>query len=294
MFRSKTRRFILYTFVLSWFLAGLFAASHLPLKTPAGLALALLYMYMPALSALIVQRQDGERLRDLGVRWTWNRWFWVAWLFGPLFAVLTLGASLLMPDVSFSPGMEGMFERFADVLKPEQLAQMRQAMAHMPVHPFVLALGQTLIAGITVNAVAAFGEEVGWRGLLFQEWLSKGFWRSSWEIGALWGIWHAPLILMGHNYPHHPVAGVAMMVGFCLLLAPLFAQIRLASGSVLAVAIAHGTLNASGTLAQMLIRGGDDLWVGLSGLAGLGALLVLNLVLALWRWGVARRPAQTA
>jgi hypothetical protein len=44
---------------------------------------------------------------------------------------------------------------------------------------FWLALGQGLIAGATINAVAGFGEELGWRGFLYRELSFLGFWKSS-------------------------------------------------------------------------------------------------------------------
>ena len=42
---------------------------------------------------------------------------------------------------------------------------------------------EDLIAGVTVNAVAGFGEELGWRGFLQKELAFLGFWRSSLLIG---------------------------------------------------------------------------------------------------------------
>ena len=46
---------------------------------------------------------------------------------------------------------------------------------------------------------------------LQRELAELGLWKSSWVIGVIWGFWHAPLILQGHNYPQHPWAGVFMM-----------------------------------------------------------------------------------
>lgn len=277
---SKSLAFVLLTFVLSWGLAGAFFLTGLPLKSPFGMVLGVTYMFMPALAAVIVQRRHGQRVKDLGVRWKWNRYFAVGWFSPPVLAVAALGASLLLPGVIFSPGMEGMFERFAGSLTPEQIAEMRRAVETSPIHPVWLALGQGLIAGITVNAIAAFGEELGWRGLLWEEWKNQGFWKASAMIGVIWGVWHAPLTLQGHNYPQHPVIGVGMMTLFCLLLAPLFSYVRLKSGSVLAAAIMHGTLNATGAVALMLVQGGNDLTIGMTGLAGLSVLALANL--ALW------------
>ena len=83
-------------------------------------------------------------------------------------------------------------------------------------------------------------EEIGWRGLLQRELGFMEFWKSSLTIGVIWGIWHAPIILQGHNYPEHPVIGVFMMTIWCILLAPIFSYIRLKSKSVIAAAIMHG------------------------------------------------------
>lgn len=175
--------------------------------------------------------------------------------------------------------MEGLLARFADTLPPEQLAEVRAQLEAMPIHPFWLALVQGMIAGPTVNTVAALGEELGWRGYLQRELAHLGFWRASAVIGLVWGLWHAPLILHGHNYPAHPVAGVALMVVFSALLAPIFAYARVRGGSVLAAAIMHGTVNAVGGLAVMMLAGGTDLTVGLTGAAGLAVLALANVAL---------------
>jgi membrane protease YdiL (CAAX protease family) len=154
-------------------------------------------------------------------------------------------------------------------------------MADFPIHPFWLGLVQGLIAGISVNALAGFGEELGWRGLLQRELGFIGFWKSSILIGAIWGIWHAPLILKGHNYPQHPVIGVFLMTGWCMLLAPIFSYIRLKAKSVIAAAIIHGSLNATYGLAIVFVRG-SDLLVGVSGFAGFIVLAAVNVCIFIY------------
>jgi len=101
-------------------------------------------------------------------------------------------------------------------------------------------------------------------------------------IGIIWGIWHAPIILQGHNYPEHPKIGVFMMVIFTILLAPIFSYVRLKAKSVIAAAIIHGTLNATFALNLMVIKGGNDLTVGISGLAGFIALALVNFGLFIY------------
>jgi len=146
----------------------------------------------------------------------------------------------------------------------------------IPFHPVWMSLISGLIAGLTINAVAGFGEELGWRGFLIQQFRNMSFMKASLLTGIIWGFWHAPLILMGHNYPQFPVAGVFMMTLWCVLLSPLFLYITIKSGSVIAAAVMHGTLNGTAGIAIMLIDGGNDLTVGVTGLAGGISLLIVT------------------
>ncbi|HNR41018.1 MAG TPA: hypothetical protein PKL65_02205 [Bacteroidales bacterium] len=41
--------------------------------------------------------------------------------------------------------------------------------APIPVHPFFVTIVEGLIDGITINAVAGFGDEPDWRGLMLRE-----------------------------------------------------------------------------------------------------------------------------
>ena len=105
---------------------------------------------------------------------------------------------------------------------------------------------------------------MGWRGLC-RELAELGFWKSSWVIGVVWGFWHAPLILQGHNYPQHPWAGVFMMTVMTVLLSPLLGYVTIKANSVIAAAFFHGTFNATAGLALMAVKGGNDLTVGVDG-----------------------------
>ncbi len=273
--------FVLLTYAVSWAIGIAFPLMGGTWNTVPATAVALVYMFIPALVTVLVQREIfKDRLKPLGISFKWNRWWAVGWFVPPVLAFAALGVALLFPDVSFSAGMEGMYERFSENLTPEQIQQMKAQTEAFPVHPIWIGLLQALIAGITVNALAGFGEELGWRGLLQKELSGMGFWPSSVLIGLIWGVWHAPLILQGHNYPDHPVIGVFMMIVWTILLSPLFSLIRLKSGSVIAVAILHGTLNASYGLAIFVLKGGSDLVVGMTGLAGFIVLAVVNLGIA--------------
>ena len=274
----KTLIFVGLAFGLSWTVAGLFVLIGGQWATPDSIPMALLYMFMPALAAVLVKGPIcREPLSELGVSLRLNRWYLVAWLLAPLAAFAATGVSLAFPEVSFVTDLSGIHERMERVLSPAALAEGRTSSTDLPLHPFWLGLIQGLLAGPTLNAVAGFGEELGWRGFLDRELSDLGFWRSSWLIGAIWGLWHAPLILFGHNYPEHPEAGVVMMVVFCLLWSPLFSYVRKKAASVVAAAVLHGSINATVGVALMPLRGGSDLIVGATGLAGLIVLAALNI-----------------
>lgn len=274
----KTLLFLALAYGLSWAIAGAFVAAGGRWGSPASLAVAVAYMAMPAVAAVIVQLLHRDPWKPLGLSFRVNRWWFVAWLIPVPLAFAALGLGMLAPGVSFAPDMSGLLERFPDAGGPEREEILRQLEA-LPVHPLLLAVVQGLAAGITVNAVAAFGEELGWRGLLHRQLRPMGFWRSSIAIGILWGLWHAPIILLGHNYPQHPQAGVPMMVAFAMLLSPLFTWIRDASGSVISAAILHGSINALAGVALVFLKGGSDLMVGMTGLVGLTVLATANLLL---------------
>jgi membrane protease YdiL (CAAX protease family) len=277
----KALVFVVLTFAVSWLLAGGYYALGGSLNQPLAIVVMLIYMFMPMTAAIIVQKAIYKQpLREpLGISFRPNRWFLVAWLLPGIAALLTIGTSVLVPGVQYSPDMAGFFAKYASALTPEQLAAMKAQMAAFPIHPLWIGLAEGLLAGITVNAVAAFGEELGWRGLLQHELSHLGFWKSSALIGLIWGIWHAPFIVRGYNYPQHPLAGVAMMTIFALLLSPILAYVRFKGKSVIAAAIAHGTLNGTAGVPLMVILGGNDLTVGMTGLAGFAVLAAINLAI---------------
>jgi len=289
---KKAVLFIALTFPVSWLMATLFFAFGGKWGSPASLLVSAGYMLIPMIMAIIVQKVIyKEPIKEtLGISFKLNRWFLVAWLLPPIVAFACLGVSLLFPSVEYSPEMEGLIERLESMLPADQLQLIKNKADDSPVHPIWILLLQGLIAGITINAVFGFGEELGWRGFLQREFGYMGFWKSSAIIGVIWGIWHAPIILQGHNYHQHPVAGVFMMTIFCILLAPIFSYVRLRANSVIAAAIIHGSLNATAGLPLMVVKGGNDLTVGVTGLAGFIVLAFVNIGLLLYDRLLAKEP----
>ena len=275
--RKKIFTFVILTILISWTAAGLFYLSGLEWSSFFAMAFAIVYMFFPLLSTIIVQRFIYKQpvMKTYGVNTNINKWFLVAWGLPVLLTFATIGVSLLLPGVSYSSEMAGLTSYLGDYI-PEDIVE---EMLFSPVAVFWLMLLQGIIAGPTINAIAAFGEELGWRGFLLKETASAGFWKSALFIGFVWGIWHAPLILMGHNYPGYEIAGVFMMTLWCILLSPAFSYITIKANNVIAAAIFHGSLNAVGGLAIMPLAGSRPLLTGVMGLAGFLVLIVINLVI---------------
>ena len=229
-------------------------------------------MMIPLLAVIFTQLIFKEPvLRRLGVSFKLNRWWWIGWLLMPVIALAVLGVTLLMPGAKWTPDS----------------VMMQQAMQSMPEGVGVwgvigISLLSGLISGATLNAIFAFGEEIAWRGFLMKEFKGKKFLTVALWIGVIWGLWHTPIILNGHNYPQHPVAGVFMMVAFCLLLTPMLMYFRQKSGSVIVPAIMHGTFNAVVGISATVVTPANDLLYGGPGLAGFIVLLVVDVCMYLY------------
>ena len=151
-----------------------------------------------------------------------------------------------------------------------------------PLLGFFAMLGQAIIGGSTISLPFMFGEEFGWRGLMLKETRSLGFLKANGFIGLVWGLWHFPIILMGHNYPHHPYTGMIMMCLFTMSVSPLFAYARLKTKSILGACMMHGMLNASGALYALYIANGNELYSFIAGWAGIIAGIVLTICILLF------------
>ncbi len=143
----------------------------------------------------------------------------------------------------------------------------------------------SLTAGVLVTAVAAFGEEFGWTGYLLPALLPLGRWRAALLYGLAWGLWHAPVIVAGYNYPGHPAAGVATMCAFTTAVALVQTAARLRSGSVLLTSVVHAGINAQGRgLWPVLVVDVPPLLGGLTGAVGVASLALVGA------WLLARTP----
>ena len=176
--------------------------------------LASLYMLLPLMIAVVIQKVDKDKLASTGLlRFKIKASWLVAWMLPVVMVLLTLVVNALMPGCEFNTDMSAMVP--ADSVTEEQREML--ALFMNPAVVIMITIVSGLLAGVTINAVFAFGEEYGWRNYLVDVLREQKFVCASILIGIVWGLWHFPLILLGHNYPQHSVAGVFMMVVFCVL-----------------------------------------------------------------------------
>jgi membrane protease YdiL (CAAX protease family) len=117
---------------------------------------------------------------------------------------------------------------------------------------------QSIILGPLLGLPVAFGEEYGWRGYLQGELIKTGKVRGILLLGIIWGLWHAPLIVMGHNYPGYPVLGPILMTLYTIGLAFVLGFAVLRSGSVWLAAFLHALNNQVVAFLMIMIYTPDD------------------------------------
>ncbi|WP_327583310.1 CPBP family intramembrane metalloprotease [Nonomuraea sp. NBC_00507] len=288
--------FIVLAFGLSW-------AAVLPIWFGGGLGsplmagLATLMMFTPTVGVLGVwalsrtpfkewARQTGLTLGERKGRT--GALVLAAWFGVPLLVFLAMGLSAAVGLVSLDLG---------------GLSLLRSALEGRgaPVPPDLGSVAAiqvvlALLAGPVLNAIPALGEEWGWRGWLLPRLVSgNGVFAGLLLSGAIWGVWHAPLTLLGYNYPRLGSWAALYFIGFCVLAGVVFGWLRLRTGSVWPAVVAHGSLNAVAPAAILL---GDaaappnEVLVGVTGLVGWVLIAVIGA--ALLRFFPVRPPQPAA
>lgn len=288
----KTLLFLMFAFGVSWLSAGVLFVSGV--KYGSGLSMlvvATLYMMAPAVSALIVQRLIyKEPIKELGFDFKqtqWKRFLWIP-LIQVVFCLFAIGFIVLLGNVFqvkgfgyFSLDQALLDQRFREIAATTGAT----SIPSLPISPFVLLIViilASIFLGGLINTIFTLGEELGWRGFLYNQTKHLGFWKSNLLIGTVWGLWHAPIILQGHNYPEHPVAGVFMMVPFCISLGFIMSWLRAKTNSILAPALFHGMINAVGGGVMLFCYQYSDLIGNIAGLAGILGCSAIVLLIAIF------------
>ena len=170
-------------------------------------------MWSPGVAALLTRIIHQRNVRGEGWGWGGTRWQILAYFLPLAYALIAYGAVWLA-------GIGG-----------------------------IGSFGTNLLLFATVgtaqSCLSALGEEIGWRGLLVPE-LAKltGFTRTALISGAIWALWHMPLILFA-DYNSGTPKGYALLCFAVLVLGISFpfAWLRLRSGSLWTGVLLHASHN---------------------------------------------------
>ena len=255
--------YLAIAFGFSWSVAlviyltgGLAGSKPVAPGSPITWALPLLTVYMlgPAIGNVGARLLTGEGAKNLWLRLNfrqgWKYWL-IAWIMTPL---MVLGGGVLYflfaPEM-FDPG----------ILRGEGLPGMPQTVVSTPLLILPNIVLGILIAPL-VNALPTLGEEFGWRAYLQPKLLPLGERKMYLLVGLIWGIWHWPVIWMGHNYPGYPVWGSLAMVWFAFVTGTFFGWATLRGGSVWPAVIGHGALNGVANIWLLFLGGEPNPLVG--------------------------------
>ena len=281
--------FLVITFGLAWSVAliiyltgGLENSPVLIPGTPITLAFVLLaipVMWSPAIGNILTRLITKEGRENLYLRPHFKRsWpYWLAaWFLPGILTLVGMGIFfLLFPDT---------FDSSLGTLQAMLDASGTDININLWVITAVQIIQAMLIAPIA-NSVATFGEEFGWRGYLQPKLMPLGGRKAMLLMGVIWGVWHWPIILMGHNYgldyPGAPFLGPLAMVWFCMVIGIFLGWVTLKSGSVWPAVIGHAAINGIAGIGMIFTQGTPNpilgpLPVGIIG--GLGFTLVALLI----------------
>jgi hypothetical protein len=106
-------------------------------------------------------------------------------------------------------------------------------------------------------------------------------------VGVIWGVWHWPLILMGYNYPGHPLLGLLLMALYTTGLAVVLGYAVLRSGSIVLAAYLHALNDQVAAFIVALgfrpLDAAFSFFIGIYGLITLAIIALLILRDPRWR-----------
>ena len=146
-------------------------------------------MWGPGLAALLTCRIIGRPIASLG--WEWGEWRWQAWSY-----LWPLAVCIIVYGLVYFSGLGG-FPNQATVTALRKSLGWPAAPTTLLLSGWFLLLATT---GFVRGLAPALGEEIGWRGFLTPILCRNlGFTQGALLTGAIWAIWHFPLIFFS-NY----------------------------------------------------------------------------------------------
>lgn len=191
-------------------------------------------MWCPGISALITTRLLKRSWKELGWKWGQTKYQIQSYFIPILYALIAYSIIWLVGWGSF--------------YNPEFLSTIAQKLGLTDFSDAVVIILYLIIQGslgLIFSAIAALGEEIGWRGFLVPElYPNQGFTKTSLITGFIWGVWHLPILLFA-DYNSGTPTWYAMSCFMVLVLSISFVYTwyRIRSGSLWTAVILHASHN---------------------------------------------------
>ncbi len=240
-------------------------------------------MFFPALGVLLTRliTKEGFRNSLLGLPNFKKKfgYYLFAW-FGPsVLTVIGTAFYFLVKPGSFDPGLPALANAYRNTGLDMNVSQLQTNL--------LIQTATAALIGPLLNFINCFGEEWGWRGYLLPKMKGKFQILPMLLInGFIWGIWHAPLTALGHNYgtgyAGFPYTGILAMILFCTVLGTIFSYITIKTNSCIPAIFAHACINAIGPVGIYLTKDGGNTFLGPSptGLIGGLGFIVIAIIFA--------------
>jgi len=265
--------FLALTFGISWGGMTLLRLFDVDIGSSAGQGIGtVVFMGAPALAAITVLRARRKPVRrECGLYLGRVRWIVLAWLTPVGLTAVMIAVGLTLPGTTFVTDYSAFLLELG--LTEAEAAETIADLEATGVPLTVLLGGFALVLGGTVFALAALGEELGWRGLLLTKLAPLGFWKLSLVTGVVWGIWHTPLVLLGVQFSDAPILGVLLMPTATVALSPTYTYLTVRARSVLAPTFFHGSFIV-GAFTSVYLAGSNELVISSFGIVGIVAALL--------------------
>ncbi len=275
--KKRLAWFIALTFIITWIIFGSIPWQGLTYGTGITIYIVMAGMFVPALGNILTRFITGEGFGNMMLRPNFKGHLkqYLLLFFGPTLLLLVSAAVyfLLVPG-SFDPQFS--FLQDAAARSGKFTAQTL----------LLITLLQIAIIGPIINIIPTLGEELGWRAYLLPKLRELMSDRAALVVtGIIWGLWHAPVIAMGHNYGTSyfgfPWLGILMMVLFCIWLGVIEGYATLKLNSAIPAAMIHSTINAGAGLAILMAKSGSNPLLGpaITGIIGGLPFILVALVI---------------
>lgn len=246
--------FLAFSFLLVWIPFIIYMARGGVYESPAMQAIMSYAMLCPSIGMLLTRwltkegfPMKGDNSLGLGIVLKDKKWIWYV-------------VAIVLPWIYWELGMALMYLVQPQTFDPAMLTELGISENIVRLYPVSVMISTCMIS------VGALGEEAGWRGYMMpklEELFGTG--RAILIGGIIWGVWHFPINMTGHNfgtgYWGEPWTGFLAFTLFTIFMNAILTYLTKKTGSVWPAAFAHAVNNGMGSI--LLLYFNEDKLTGI-------------------------------